>query len=60
MHKGPYILNNTEVNMNPTNGSLINGRRIEFFSHESEADWGYDKPQRDSFAIIHPDRKSVV
>lgn len=40
--------------MNPINGSLINGRRIEFLSHESEAGWGYDKPQRDSFAIIHP------
>lgn len=40
--------------MNVTNGSLLFGRRIEFFSHDSDEEWGYKVPQRDSFAVIHP------
>ena len=40
--------------MNIKNGSLLYGRRIEFFSHENDPAWGYKNPQRDSFAIIHP------
>ena len=40
--------------MDVKNGSLLYGRRIEFFSHDSGAEWGYDTPRRDSFAVIHP------
>ena len=40
--------------MNITNGSLLYERRIEFFSHGTDSDWGYEEPQRDSFSVIHP------
>ena len=40
--------------MEVKNGSLLHGRKIEYFHHGVEAEWGYEKPQEDSFAVIHP------
>ena len=40
--------------MEPLNHALILGRTIEFYSHGVEDGWGYDNPQRDSFAVIRP------
>ena len=40
--------------MNPETCTVLKGRRIEFFSHPSDPDWGYERPQTDSFAVIHP------
>ena len=40
--------------MEVRNGSLLYGRKIEFFQHGADAAWGYGEPQEDSFAVIHP------
>lgn len=40
--------------MNTQSGGIINGRRIEFFSHSSSEEWGYTEVQYDSFAVEHP------
>ena len=40
--------------MNVQNHSMINGRALYMFSHPSKAEWGYEKVQYDSFAIIFP------
>ena len=40
--------------MNIQNNAVINGRKIEMFHHESGAEYGYKKPQTDSFAILYP------
>lgn len=40
--------------MNPMPDGRLNGRRLEFFHHESQPEWGYDKPQTDTFAVMHP------
>ena len=34
--------------------SYINGRFVEWFHHESGEEYGYKKPQIDSFAVLHP------
>lgn len=30
------------------------GRKVEFFRHGVKAEWGYAKPQRDYFILVHP------
>lgn len=40
--------------MQVQNHALICGRRIDFFCHPSEPEWGYKKTQYDSFAVIYP------
>ncbi len=40
--------------MNVQNHSMINGRALYMFSHPSKTEWGYEKVQYDSFAIIFP------
>ncbi len=48
-----------EMNVFP-NGRL-NGRELEFFHHESGAEYGYALPQTDTFAVLHPrDEKAGV
>ena len=47
--------------MNIENASLLCGRKVEFFSHGIEDEWGYKTPRGDSFAVIHPkDEKQGV
>lgn len=40
--------------MNVKNGSMLKGRYVEWFCHNTEKEWGYEKDQSDSFAVIHP------
>ncbi len=40
--------------MNPEKHAMLNGRTVEFFSHGVDPEWGYEAPQRDSFAVVHP------
>ncbi|MCQ2456916.1 MAG: hypothetical protein MJ096_06130 [Clostridia bacterium] len=40
--------------MNVQNLAVINGRKIEMFHHESGAEFGYSKPQTDSFGLMLP------
>ncbi len=40
------------MNLNP-NGKLL-GRRVELYSHNTEPEWGYEKNQTDTFAVIYP------
>ncbi|MFO0825746.1 MAG: prolyl oligopeptidase family serine peptidase [Gemmataceae bacterium] len=30
------------------------GRKLDTFQHESKKEWGYEKPQRDTFLVLHP------
>ncbi|MFT7514018.1 MAG: poly(3-hydroxybutyrate) depolymerase [Candidatus Omnitrophota bacterium] len=32
----------------------VEGRTLEVFRHPSQAAWGYEKPQEDSFVVMHP------
>lgn len=38
----------------PAKFGMLNGRRLEFFSHGTEPAWGYEKDQTDTFAILYP------
>ncbi len=40
--------------MKVENRSRLTGRPVEFFSHGVDQDWGYEEPQKDSFAVIRP------
>ncbi len=45
--------------MNIQKDSYINGRFVEWFHHESGAEYGYKKPQTDSFAVLHPKNEAA-
>lgn len=32
----------------------VEGRKTEVFRHQTRADWGYEKPQTDTFVVVHP------
>ena len=51
-----HILTNTKEAdiMNVQNNALIRGRRLDFFHHKSEAEWGYEKEQQNTFAVMYP------
>lgn len=34
--------------------SEFTGRKLDTFQHGSRKEWGYDKPQRDTFLVLHP------
>jgi hypothetical protein len=34
--------------------SEFTGRKVDAFQHGSKKEWGYGKPQRDSFLVLHP------
>src|SRR5438876_955449 len=34
--------------------SELTGRKVDAFQHGSKKEWGYGKPQRDSFLVLHP------
>jgi len=34
--------------------SEFTGRKLDTFQHWSKQDWGYAKPQRDTFLVLHP------
>ncbi len=40
---------------------LIDGRPVEVFQHGVRPEWGYAKPQQDTFIVVHPknDRKNA-
>ena len=38
-------------------GLAVKGRTLEVFQHGVKAEWGYDKPQTDSFVVVHPKAK---
>lgn len=40
--------------MNVQNHAVVCGRRIDFFCHNTEPEWGYAEDQTDSFALIYP------
>ena len=40
------------MNLQP-NGKLL-GRKVELYSHNTESEWGYEKDQTDTFAVIYP------
>ncbi len=35
----------------------INGRNLETYQHGIQAKWGYEKPQEDTFVVVHPEQK---
>jgi len=35
-------------------GLAISGRTLEVFQHGVKKEWGYEKPQQDTFIVIHP------
>jgi poly(3-hydroxybutyrate) depolymerase len=37
--------------------SEFTGRRLETFRHGIRKEWGYAKPQRDTFLVLHPKRR---
>lgn len=45
----------------PVKNPVINGRAIEFFKEETKPEWGYPKPQTDTYIVVHPkeDRKNA-
>lgn len=38
----------------PSRELSINGRKMEIFQQDSKSEWGYPKPQRDTFIVVHP------
>jgi len=38
-------------------GLAVAGRTLEIFQHGVKSQWGYDKPQTDSFVVVHPKTK---
>lgn len=40
--------------MNVQNHAVVCGRRIDFFCHGTEPEWGYADSRTDSFALIYP------
>ena len=40
--------------ISPQKGGLLTGREIEWFHHSSLSEWGYQKEQTDTFAVMHP------
>ena len=36
-------------------GLINSAREIEVFQHGIKKEWGYNKPQTDTFIVIHPD-----
>ena len=34
--------------------SEFTGRKLEAFQHGSKKEWGYEKPQQDTFLVLHP------
>lgn len=42
----------------PQNDGRLLGRRLEFFHHTSEPEWGYAKEQSDTFAVLHPENET--
>lgn len=40
--------------MNVQNNAFIRGRDVAFFHHASKAEWGYEKEQYDTFAVMYP------
>ena len=37
-----------------TKDAEFTGRKLDTFQHESKKEWGYEKPQRDTFLVLHP------
>ncbi|MBL7219765.1 MAG: hypothetical protein ISS69_06615 [Phycisphaerae bacterium] len=35
-------------------GLAVSGRTLEIFQHGVKSQWGYEKPQTDSFVVVHP------
>ena len=44
-----------ERSLSPAPFGKLCGRRLELFSASSLPEWGYEKPQTDSFAVLHPE-----
>ncbi|MDD6799516.1 MAG: hypothetical protein PUE85_03725 [Firmicutes bacterium] len=40
--------------MFPKTHGMLMGRKLEFFHHDTDPEWGYEEQQTDSFALIHP------
>ncbi|MDP6542608.1 MAG: hypothetical protein QGH60_01370 [Phycisphaerae bacterium] len=38
-------------------GLAVSGRTLEIFQHGVKKEWGYAKPQTDSFVVVHPKAK---
>ena len=38
-------------------GLAVSGRTLEIFQHGVKKEWGYDRPQTDSFVVVHPKTK---
>ena len=34
--------------------SELTGRKLDTYQHDSKKEWGYEKPQRDTFLVLHP------
>ena len=35
-------------------GLAVSGRTLELFTHGVKSEWGYAKPQQDTFVVVHP------
>ncbi len=43
-----------ELKNDPSDSGILCGRKLKLFSHESGEEFGYKKPQTDTFALIFP------
>jgi poly(3-hydroxybutyrate) depolymerase len=39
--------------------SEFTGRKLDTFQHGGRKEWGYDKPQRDTFLVLHPKQATM-
>jgi poly(3-hydroxybutyrate) depolymerase len=52
-----------ENNWNPTRDATrakelaVTGRTLEVFTHGTKKEWGYEKPQQDTFIVVHPKKE---
>ncbi|MDP6524558.1 MAG: hypothetical protein QGI24_07290 [Kiritimatiellia bacterium] len=52
-----------EDNWNPTRDAAraealaVSGRTLEVFTHGTKKEWGYEKPQQDTFIVVHPKKE---
>lgn len=40
--------------LTPQKGGFLTGRELEWFHHSALPQWGYEKDQTDTFAVMHP------
>ena len=63
----PGVLFAQNADWNPTKdpagvrGLAVKGRALEVYRHGVKNSWGYEKPQQDTFVVVHPktDRKNA-